>query len=365
MERYHRQVILEELGEKGQQKLLLARVLVIGAGGLGCPVLQYLAAAGVGTIGIVDDDKVSVTNLQRQVLYDMTDIGALKVERAAMKLQRMNPGIAVIPYALRLNNRNALDILNAYDIVVDSSDNFATRYMINDACVLLNKPLVYGAVSRFEGQVAVFNIKTAKDSRINYRDLFPVQPEEGEVANCAEAGVLGVLPGIIGSMQAGEVIKLITNIGEPLHQLQTFNLLTNEWYTWQITPNPNANAFAPKDTAAFIDKEYNDNCGIVGFVEINVPDFDNLLRKNETLVIDVREPGEQPVINEFEHLQIPLSQLKKTIVSIDGEVLVAVCQSGNRSRIAAQLLAATFPTKKIYSLQGGIAGWKQKQLYKI
>ncbi|MBD0294073.1 MAG: HesA/MoeB/ThiF family protein, partial [Flavisolibacter sp.] len=210
-ERYQRQVILQEFGEAGQQKLLQAKVLVIGAGGLGCPVLQYLAAAGVGVVGIADDDIVSLTNLHRQVLYSMSDIGKSKVERAAAILRQLNPDIEIIPYHLRLTNKNALDIITAYDIVVDATDNFPTRYLLNDACVLLSKPLIYGAVSKFEGQVAVFNgVGSSGEKSVNYRDLFPVPPQEDEVPNCAEAGVLGVLPGIIGSLQAGEVIKLIT-----------------------------------------------------------------------------------------------------------------------------------------------------------
>ncbi len=196
-------MLLKEIGESGQQKLLQAKVLVVGAGGLGCPVLQYLAAAGVGKLGIVDDDIVSLTNLHRQVLYNTSDIGFAKTERAAAALRSLNPDIEIIPYNLRLTNQNALDIINNYDIVVDGTDNFSSRYMINDACVLLKKPLVYAAISRFEGQVAVFNyIDNDNEKPVNYRDLFPIPPAEDEAMNCAVAGVLGVLTGIIGSMQA-------------------------------------------------------------------------------------------------------------------------------------------------------------------
>ena len=216
-ERYQRQILLKEFGIDAQQKLLQAKVLVIGAGGLGCPALQYLVAAGIGTIGIVDDDIVSLNNLHRQVLYTVNDIGLSKAEVAAEKLKALNDEINIISYNERLTNKNALALLMNMILLVDGTDNFSSRYMINDACVLLNKPLVYGAISKFEGQVAVFNIKDEIQIRaINYRDLFPTPPKDDEVLNCAEAGVLGVLPGIIGTMQANETIKLITGIGKPL-----------------------------------------------------------------------------------------------------------------------------------------------------
>jgi len=222
-ERYQRQIILPDFGQEGQQKLLKAKILVIGAGGLGCPVLQYLAAAGVGTIGIVDDDVVAINNLHRQVLYSADDLGLSKAKRAAQILDQLNPGIRIIPYSERLTAQNALILFDEFDTIIDCTDNFSTRYMINDACVLMNKPLVYGAISRFEGQVAVFNfMRNGSDEAVNYRDLFPNPPREDEVLNCAEAGVLGPLAGIIGTMMANETIKLITGIGEPLaNQLLT------------------------------------------------------------------------------------------------------------------------------------------------
>src|SRR6266498_5008512 len=231
-ERYQRQIILPEFGEEGQQKLLKAKVLVIGAGGLGCPILQYLAAAGIGIIGIMDDDVVALNNLHRQVLYSVNDIGSSKADRAANILSQLNPKIKIIPYNERLTVQNALSLFNEFDIIIDDTDNFSTRYMINDACVLMNKPLVYGAISRFEGQVAVFNCKTDNEiTTVNYRDLFPNPPREDEVLNCAEAGVLGVLAGIIGAMMANETIKLITGIGVSLtNQLLTYNALNNRVY---------------------------------------------------------------------------------------------------------------------------------------
>jgi adenylyltransferase/sulfurtransferase len=228
-ERYQRQMLLPELGFAGQQRLLAARVLVIGAGGLGCPVLQYLAAAGVGTIGIIDDDTVSMSNLHRQILYTVADIGRPKAIVAAERLQQMNPDIIIQPFLDRLDIEKALELFPLYDLVVDGSDNFPTRYVVNDICAIVNKPLVYGAISQFEGQVAVFNCPGKTGRSVNYRDLFPHPPAPGEVRSCAEAGVIGVLPGIIGTLQANEVIKLITGIGSPLiNQVLIYSALTNK-----------------------------------------------------------------------------------------------------------------------------------------
>ncbi len=210
--RYQRHLTLSGFGMQAQQKLKHARVLVIGAGGLGCPALQYLAAAGTGTLGIVDDDRVSLSNLQRQILYAEADIGTLKAVTAAARLSAMNPAIACQPYAMRLTAANALDLIRAHDLVVDGSDNFATRYLVNDACVLAGKPLIYGAIQTFQGQASVFNYQGGP----TYRCLFPDPPDPMDAPNCAEIGVLGVLPGMIGTIQATEAIKVLTGIGEPL-----------------------------------------------------------------------------------------------------------------------------------------------------
>src|SRR5258705_2623718 len=258
-ERYHRQIILPEFGEEGQQKLIFAKVLVIGAGGLGCPALQYLTAAGIGTIGIVDDDVVALNNLHRQVLYSVNDIGLSKAERATQILQQLNPEIKIIAYNERLTTQNALSLIDEFDIIIDGTDNFSTRYMINDACVLLNKPLVYGAISQFEGQVSVFNPQPLKGSNeaVNYRDLFPDPPRDGEVLNCAEAGVLGVLPGIIGSMMANETIKLIAGIGELLvNRLLTYNALTNQVYELKLPVNEETCKLLPKNKTEFLNTDY-------------------------------------------------------------------------------------------------------------
>jgi adenylyltransferase/sulfurtransferase len=365
-ERYHRQIILPEFGEEGQQKLFSAKVLVIGAGGLGCPVLQYLAAAGVGTIGVVDDDVVSLTNLHRQVLYSVNDIGLSKAKKAAHTLQQLNPEIKIIPYNERLINRNALTLIDDFDIIVDGTDNFSTRYMINDACVLLNKPLVYGAISQFEGQVTIFNPHPVSDANagVNYRDLFPDPPKDGEVLNCAEAGVLGVLPGIMGTIMASETIKLITGMGEPLiDQLLTYNALNNQVYILTLSARENTKSLIPKNEQEFLKTDYEWLCKMpVSEAEIDTDTFNKMIATGNTDVIDVRELHELPSVNEFEHTRIPLAQLAENASLIKTEVVIAFCQSGRRSLQAAKILSGIFgKTKKIFSLRGGIVEWKKQQ----
>lgn len=358
-------MLLKEIGEKGQKKLLQSKVLVIGAGGLGCPALQYLAAAGIGTIGIVDDDVVSLTNLHRQVLYSTNDIGSPKAERAAAVLQNLNPDIQIIPYMLRLTKQNSLDIIDQYDIVVDGTDNFSTRYMINDACVLLNKPLVYAAISKFEGQVAIFNCsKSINEKPVNYRDLFPNPPAEDEVMNCAVAGVLGVLPGIIGSMQANETIKLITGIGQPLiNRLLTYNALNNQVYELSLTVSDETASLLPKDRDTFMNTDYDWVCSANHSLEIDAKEFNNLLKNDNITVIDVRELDEKPLVTEFPHIHIPLPELNRKASELKGDIFITFCQSGGRSMQAAKLLFDTFGTaKKIYSLKGGIVNWKKQVL---
>lgn len=365
-ERYQRQMLLKEIGEAGQQKLCNSKVLIIGAGGLGCPVLQYLTGAGVGTIGVADDDTVSLTNLNRQVLYNTNDIGLCKAERAAAILRTLNPDITINPYNFRITNQNALEIINEYDIVVDGTDNFSSRYMINDACVLLNKPLVYGAISKFEGQVAIFNYNIdTKEKSANYRDLFPNAPAEDEVMNCAEAGVLGVLPGIIGSMQANETIKLITCIGERLiNRLLTYNALTNQLYEISLSPSDNTASFIPENEIAFKNFDYEWACSTEkSSLEIDSNLFNTLLQNDNITVIDVREFGEQPEVTEFSHVHIPLNELIQKKPFLEGDILITFCQSGARSLQGAKFLSDTFGNSKlIYSLKGGIIDWKSKQL---
>jgi adenylyltransferase/sulfurtransferase len=364
-ERYSRQIALKEFGEAGQQKLLQAKVLMIGAGGLGCAALQYLAAAGVGTIGIIDDDMVALNNLHRQVLYAVNDIGLSKALRAASVLRQLNPDIIIDAFNERLTVSNSLALMNKYDIIIDGTDNFSSRYMINDACVLLNKPLIYGAVSRFEGQVAVFNYPVDnKEAAVNYRDLFPQPPAGGEVANCAETGVLGVLPGIIGAMQAGETIKLITGIGAPLiNRLLTYNALNNQLYELQITARAATRDLIPADAAAFEQTDYDWLCGVsANMHEIDVPTFNKLRSADNVLIADVREYNEMPAVNEFEHIRIPLGSIGEKFPDTENETIIVFCQSGKRSLQAAKLLAGKFgDTKKIFSLAGGILQWKKEQ----
>ena len=360
-ERYQRQILLKGFGVSGQQKLLAAKVLVVGAGGLGCPALQYLAAAGVGTIGIVDEDIVSITNLHRQILYTVEDIGFSKSVKAKERLAKLNPEINIVAYNERLTTDNALAIINDYDLVIDATDNFSTRYLINDACVLLNKPIVYGAVSQFEGQVAILNYNSnAENVAANYRDLFPTPPVDGEVLNCAEAGVLGVLPGIIGSMQASETIKLIAGIGKPLiNCLWTYHSLTNQFYEIEIVALAASRSLLPANEADFRKMDYEWFCATpASKFEINWDNFNQISNSADIEIIDVRELGETPLPTAFHYSQIPLSQFKENIATLNKDTLIVFCQSGKRSLQAAQWLFDTFgETKKIYSLKGGVTEW--------
>ncbi len=359
-QRYQRQIILKEFGEAGQQKLLNASVLVIGAGGLGCPALQYLAAAGIGRLGIMDDDIVMLSNLHRQILYTTEDIGLPKAVQAYKRLREVNSDIQIIPYNQRLVTQNALTILNSYDYVLDGTDNFETRYLINDACYILGKPLVYGAVSKFEGQVAVFNVQDKEGIQTNYRDLFPNPPIDGDILNCAEAGVLGVLPGIIGTMQANETIKLIAGLGTPLiNKLLTYNALSNQVYEVMISVN-NEKVGMPNNEAEFLDTNYNWTCVTDAAVEIDVDRFNLLRQLNDVMLIDVREPDELPKVTHLNHLKMPLQTINLASVSIEDDVVVTFCQSGKRSHKAALLMREHFgKLKKIYSLKGGVEALMQ------
>jgi sulfur-carrier protein adenylyltransferase/sulfurtransferase len=360
-ERYHRQAILPGFGEEGQQKLLKARVLVVGAGGLGCPILQYLTAAGVGTIGIIDDDVVALNNLHRQVLYSVNDIGFSKAERAADILHALNPEVKIVAYNERLTTQNAFSLFEVFDIIIDGTDNFSTRYMINDACVLLKKSLVYGAISQFEGQVSVFRNEGHDD--VNYRDIFPDPPKEGEIPNCAEAGVLGVLPGIIGTMMANETIKMITGIGTTLaNQLLTYNALTSQLYQFALSPGIGTRSMIPKNELEFLNTDYEWLCASAPTEdEIDTEVFNGLIEKGNVDVIDVREPHELPEINEFQNIKIPLAHLINKTREIRSDTVIIFCQTGNRSLHAAKILKGIFgEKKKIYSLRGGIIEWKRQ-----
>ncbi len=258
--RYQRQIILDNFGITAQDKLSKAKVLVIGAGGLGCPILQYLVAAGIGNIGVVDHDTVSLNNLQRQILFGQQDIGKNKSITAREKLNQLNDLVSVTAFPEYCNQAFALEQFIQYDIIVDATDNFASRYLINDACVLLKKPLVFGAVSKYEGQAAVFNVP-GKEPMLSYRDLFPEPPSGDEVMSCADAGVLGVIPGIIGTIQATEVIKLISGIGDVLvNQLLTYHALYQRFYTVTLTANPKATHSAPSSVEEFMALNYQVVC---------------------------------------------------------------------------------------------------------
>ena len=359
--RYDRQTILQGFGRDGQQKLFNASVLVIGAGGLGCPALQYLVASGVGQIGIVDDDTVTLSNLHRQILFTSEDIGMAKVDVAARRLHQMNPEVSLTPYSVRLDVSNALDIISTYDIVLDGTDNFSSRYMINDACALLQKPLVFGAVSQFEGQVSVFNVPDSNGKKSNYRDLFPEAPGDDKIPNCAQAGVIGVLPGIVGTMQAAEVIKLITGLGTPLAgKLLTFNILTNLFYEVAFSSSTETKSLIPVDKQEFENMHYQQACGVDDrtIVEIDAQQLKDLLLTPSTLVIDVRAENEMPRLKGFDHMVVPMPRFYNEIDTIDAHNVILVCQHGIRSMYAAELLQEENPgIKKLYSLKGGVSRW--------
>tara|TARA_R110002050_G_scaffold275455_1_gene420213 strand:+ start:21245 stop:22327 length:1083 start_codon:yes stop_codon:yes gene_type:complete len=332
--RYNRHIILSEIGQEGQDKLSNAKVLVIGAGGLGCPILQYLTAAGIGTIGIVDFDEVDISNLQRQVLFGTSSLGKNKAEAAKERLIDLNDSISIIAYAEKLTHQNALDLFNQYDIIVDGTDNFETRYLVNDACIITNKPLVFGAIYKFEGQVSVFNYQNGP----SYRCLFPNPPEKGTVPNCSEIGVLGVLPGIIGSMQANEVLKIILGIGNVLSgKLLCYNALTLHNSTLKIKRNEEVIQSVLKEKDVFHKKQVEFHCE-VDVISISVKD---VLFKDNIQFIDVRELHEQPKIENFEVTDIPLSTLENNVDKLDvAKKKVIFCQSGIRSKHAVKLLQA-------------------------
>ena len=353
LERYSRHFVLPQFGMEGQQKLKQGSVVVVGAGGLGCPVLQYLAAAGVGTLGIIDYDVVSESNLQRQILYGSNDIGLKKAEQAAKKIRDLNPFVNAIPVLDKINSGNALELLKEYQIVVDCTDNFQARYLLNDACVLLNKPLVYGSIFRYEGQVSVFNYESGP----NYRDLYPSPPSPGSVPNCEEGGVLGILPGIIGSLQANEVLKLIAGIGSPL----SGKLLIVDTLTMKndIIKFPNRNQ--KELISELIDYEV--FCGIkkkniMGIKEVTVEELKKLKEVGEDFqLIDVREAYEIQICSLDGEL-IPLNEIPQSVdkISRDKKVIIH-CRSGSRSANTVRWLEKNYGFDNLYNLRGGILAW--------
>ncbi|MDQ1089513.1 molybdopterin-synthase adenylyltransferase MoeB [Siphonobacter sp. SORGH_AS_1065] len=348
LERYNRHIRLPEIGLQGQKLLKQARVAVIGAGGLGCPVLQYLTAAGVGTIGIIDGDTVSLSNLQRQILFSPEHIGQSKAETAAHVLRQQNPHIEVIAHPVFLNAANALTLLGNYDIIVDGSDNFATRYLVNDACVLLNNPLVFGSIFKFEGQVSVFNYRGGP----TYRCLYP---EPSELEACSVVGVLGVLPGITGCLMANEVIKLITNIGESLSgTLLCFNTLQFSFSTFSFELNPeNLRITALQDASQI--------CEAV-ISELTVSEFWQWMNQDDKpFLLDVREAEEYEQDNLGGAL-IPLAELPVRYHELPAhQTIIVHCQSGIRSKKAVQLLQEKGFTQ-VHHLSGGLYAIRQLQL---
>lgn len=340
-QRYNRQMLMPEFGIEGQEKLKKSKILVIGCGGLGSPILLYLAAAGVGTIGIVENDKIDISNLQRQILYSSTAVGQEKISETVKRLSALNPLVNFNKYSARLNASNALEIIKNYDIIIDGTDNFPTRYLVNDACSILNKPFVYGAIHRFEGQVAVFNHKNSA----TYRDLFPTPPPPEHAPNCAEAGVLGVLPGIIGSMQALEAIKVLTNIGEPLSgKLLVLDTLSMQSRIIRIPKMPNT----PKITQLI---DYEAFCGLASTNDIS---FEELSTLSDYQLIDVREKHEYETRNIGGEL-IPLSDLEKYLHKINRDKTIVIhCQSGIRSQKAIKLLQEKYGYNNLLNLAGGI-----------
>jgi sulfur-carrier protein adenylyltransferase/sulfurtransferase len=342
-----------------------AVLLVVGSGGLGSPLLLYLAAAGVGTIGIIDFDVVDETNLQRQVLFSVSDIGKSKAEIAAEKLQSLNPHVRVKIYSEKISSANALEIISDYDIVADGTDNFPTRYLVNDACVLSGKPYVYGSVFQFEGQLSLFNYKNEKgEAGPNYRDLFPTPPPPESVPDCASGGVLGVLPGIIGSMQALEVIKAIADIGENLSgKFLVFDALTASSKIFSIKRNADnpLNGDHPTITSLI---DYDEFCGMSSndIKEISVQEFEKLKTSGSDFqLIDVREPAEYEVDNIGGDL-VPLRTLEQNADKIDrNKQLIIHCESGARSRQAILLLQKKFGFSNLYNLTGGLVRYRQKK----
>lgn len=354
--RYSRHFVLPEFGIRSQHKLKNAKVTVVGAGGLGCPVLLYLAAAGIGFIKIIDDDQITLSNLQRQVLFTTDDINQSKAKVAAKKVKSLNPNIQVEVVQQKLSAANALTLLSDSDVIVDCTDNFPSRYLINDASVLLDKPLVYGSVFRYEGQVAVFNYNKG----VNYRDFFPLPPDPKSVPNCEEGGVLGVLPGIIGCMQANEVLKIITGFGKLLAgEVLVYDSATLESARIKI---PNRNSRESIKNLV----NYDEFCGLNVpksslMKEVTVQELKAMQESGEDFqLIDVREPHEYDICNLGGEL-IPQGEIPHSVdrVSKDKKVIVQ-CRSGARSGNMVQWLEKNHGFTNLYNLKGGILAWAKE-----
>jgi sulfur-carrier protein adenylyltransferase/sulfurtransferase len=362
--RYSRHLIMPEVGMEGQLKIKAAKVLCIGAGGLGSPLALYLGAAGVGTIGVVDFDVVDYTNLQRQIIHTTADVGHKKLDSAAEKLKAINPFLNIRKFDTRLSSENALELFKDFDIIADGTDNFPTRYLVNDACVLTGKPNVYASIFRFEGQASIF----ATEDGPCYRCLYPEPPPPGLVPSCAEGGVLGILPGLLGVIQATEVLKLILKSGDPLiGRLLLVDALGMKFRELKLRKNPDCPACGKNPTIKEL-IDYNEFCGIRGEempvettnADISVDELKRRLDAGDNLyVLDVREPHEYQICNINGHL-IPLGDLPRRVNELDpNQEIVAHCRSGARSAKAADFLRkAGF--KNVHNLTGGILAWADK-----
>lgn len=340
MSRYDRHIALQEIGSAGQQRLLNAKVLVIGAGGLGCPVLQYLAAAGVGTIGIVDGDKVSLSNLQRQVLFKESEVGQSKVKVAAKVLRQLNGEVEIIEHPVFVSRENVRELIESYDIIIDGSDNFPTRYLVNDACVIENKPLVFGSIDKFEGQVSVFNYNNGP----SYRCLFPNQPDTS--ANCNTDGVIGILPGIVGTQMAAEGMKIILGIGDVLSgKLKVIDVLKNQENYYKVS----------RVETNFERKELEVNYDTPkSSLHITWEELQHDLKSKQVSLIDLREAYEFEVDGLEASENIPFGELEKNIEQLfQKEKIVLMCASGQRSEVAAKFLLSKGLTN-VFSLKEGL-----------
>jgi MoaD family protein len=363
IQRYSRHLIMPEVGVEGQRKLKAARVLCVGAGGLGAPAAMYLAAAGVGTLGLVDFDVVDASNLHRQIIYGTPDVGKPKLEAARARIAAMNDGVKVVLHELALTSKNALDVLKDYDVILDGTDNFQTRYLVNDACVLLGKPNAYGSIFRFDGQASVFAVKGGPC----YRCLYPEPPPPGLVPSCAEGGVLGVLPGVIGIIQATEAIKLILGAGQPLvGRLLLYDALQMRFRELKLRRDPECPICGDHPTIhALID--YDQFCGVVpahtqpatgGVPEVTVEELRAKLDRGEDVhVLDVREPNEYQICRIPGSKLIPLGELSNRTAELDrGQELIVHCKMGGRSAKAVALLQERGFTR-VRNLTGGILAW--------
>ena len=359
--RYSRHLILPGVGTDGQQRLKQARVLIIGAGGLGSPIALYLAAAGIGHLGIVDADVVDRTNLQRQILHGTGDIGRRKTESAVDRIAEINPNVSVTPYDVKLTSANALGILDEYDIIVDGTDNFPTRYLVNDACVLLGKPNVHGSIIRFEGQASVFG----HDDGPCYRCLFREPPPPGMVPSCAEGGVFGVIPGLVGSIQATETIKLVLGTGDTLSgRLLVIDAMRMRFRVIQIRRDPSCPACGTREITELID--YDAFCGVTPAGGDDRPSVREITprelaarleRRDDLVLLDVREPGEYAIARIEGARLVPLATLPDAAPTLDRERdMVVHCHHGIRSAGAIRYLQSQGFTR-LWNLAGGIARW--------